>query len=172
MLIFKCFPIQVGNFISYGVCKLAYKPPLKRVTPHGVGRCPQGRGDRSVRGGPAKLVEGFFSLYSSQPISQGVTLLFFFTEKKKEAKKEKSSHSTCIIRFKYHPKFPPTKIPRRGIQAACYPWASLPSPLPLGDGLAAAAVTLPFLQLKLGRKVSGDSPLDRKRAPSVAESAL
>ena len=51
--------MQVGNFISYGVCKLAYKPPLKRVTPHGVGRCPQGRGDRSVRGGPAKLVEGF-----------------------------------------------------------------------------------------------------------------
>ena len=35
------------------------KPPLKGVTPHGVGRCPQGRGDRSVRGGPAKLVEGF-----------------------------------------------------------------------------------------------------------------
>ena len=30
------------------------------VTPHGVGRCPQGRGDRSVRGEPAKLVEGFF----------------------------------------------------------------------------------------------------------------
>ena len=28
------------------------EPPLKRVTPHGVGRCPQGRGDRSVRGGP------------------------------------------------------------------------------------------------------------------------
>ena len=38
-------------------------------------------------------------------------------------------------------KFLSTKIPRRGIQAA------------------AAAVTLPFLQLKLGRKVSGDSPL-------------
>ncbi|MFR3849059.1 MAG: hypothetical protein ACLTYC_11710, partial [Ruminococcus callidus] len=35
----------------------------------------------------------------------------------------------------------PTKIPRRGEQAA------------------AAAVTLPFSQLKLGRKVSGDSPL-------------
>ena len=28
------------------------EPPLKGVTPHGVGRCPQGRGDRSVRGGP------------------------------------------------------------------------------------------------------------------------
>jgi len=38
--------------------------------------------------------------------------------------------------------FPSTKLPRRGEQAA-----------------AAAAVTLPFLQLKLGRKVSGDPPL-------------
>ena len=37
--------------------------------------------------------------------------------------------------------FSSTKLPRRGIQAA------------------AAAVTLPFSQLKLGRKVSGDSPL-------------
>ncbi|WP_370772340.1 hypothetical protein [Ruminococcus callidus] len=36
--------------------------------------------------------------------------------------------------------FSSTKLPRRGEQAA------------------AAAVTLPFLQLKLGRKVSGDSP--------------
>ena len=36
--------------------------------------------------------------------------------------------------------FSSTKLPRRGIQAA------------------AAAVTLPFLQLKLGRRVSGDSP--------------
>ena len=41
------------------------EPEYKRasplgVTPHGVGRCPQGRGDRSVRGEPAKLVEGFF----------------------------------------------------------------------------------------------------------------
>ncbi|WP_288535558.1 hypothetical protein [uncultured Ruminococcus sp.] len=37
--------------------------------------------------------------------------------------------------------FPSTKIPRRGEQAA------------------AAAVTLPFSHLKLGRKVSGDPPL-------------
>ncbi|MFR0951191.1 MAG: hypothetical protein ACLSFT_12120, partial [Ruminococcus callidus] len=59
----------------------------------------QGRGDRSVRGGPAKLVEGFFSLYSSQPISQGVTLLFFFTEKKKRSKKRKefAFHLYCKI---------------------------------------------------------------------------
>ena len=32
--------------------RLVHKPPLKGVTPHGVGRCPQGRGDRSVRGEP------------------------------------------------------------------------------------------------------------------------
>ncbi len=44
----------------YFIWRLQDKPPLKGVTPHGVGRCPQGRGDRSVRGGPAKLVEGFF----------------------------------------------------------------------------------------------------------------
>ena len=44
--------------------------------------------------------------------------------------------------------FPSTKIPRRGEQAA------------------AAAVTLPFSQLKLGRKVSGDPPLNRNNASS------
>ena len=29
MLIFKCFLVQGGNFISYGVCKFVHKPPLK-----------------------------------------------------------------------------------------------------------------------------------------------
>ena len=28
MLIFRCFPVQAVNFISYGVCKLVYKAPL------------------------------------------------------------------------------------------------------------------------------------------------
>ena len=47
--------------------------------------------------------------------------------------------------------FPTTKLPRRGKQAA------------------AAAVTLPFLQLKLGRKVSGDPPPQRENiAPEIA----
>ena len=114
MLIFKCFPIQAGNFISYGVCKLAYKPPLKRVTPHGVGRCPQGRGDRSVRGGPAKLVEGFFSLYSSQPISQGVTLLFFFTEKKKRSKKRKEFAFHLYYKIQVSPEVSTNKNPPAG----------------------------------------------------------
>ena len=36
------------------------RPPLKWVTPHGVGRCPQGRGDRSVRGGPSSDGGGIF----------------------------------------------------------------------------------------------------------------
>ena len=36
------------------------KPPLKGVTPHGVGRCPQGRGDRSVRGEPSSDGGGIF----------------------------------------------------------------------------------------------------------------
>ena len=104
-LIFRCFLVQAGNFILYGVCKFICLSSFMYNRFH-------------------KELRFFFSLL----------------KRKKEAKKEKSSHSTCIIRFKYHPKFPPTKIPRRGIQAA------------------AAAVTLPFSQLKLGRKVSGDPP--------------
>ena len=48
--------VDIQVFSGAGVSIL---PPLKGVTPHGVGKCPQGRGDRSVRGGPAKLVEGF-----------------------------------------------------------------------------------------------------------------
>ncbi|WP_277214585.1 hypothetical protein, partial [Ruminococcus callidus] len=65
-------------------------------------------------------------------------------------KKEKSSptivlygndsHEDYTKNFFPH-RFSSAKIPRRGIQAA------------------AAAVTLPFLHLKLGRKVSGDPPL-------------
>ena len=202
----------------YGVCKFVHKPPLKGVTPHGVGRCPQGRGDRSVRGGPAKLVEGFtrevyFLVQSCRnrpaefarcprcppgacqrrllPLPVSVMLIFrcflvqvgnfilygvckficlssfmynrfhkelrfFFSllKRKKEAKKEKSSRFTCTTKSSitrrlherlrtraiYSHRFSPTKLPRRGIQAA------------------AAAVTLPFSQLKLGRRVCGDPP--------------
>ena len=51
-----------------------------------------------------RLQAYLFIIFHVQPISQGVTLLFFFAEKKKEAKKEKSSRSTCTVRFKYHPK--------------------------------------------------------------------
>ena len=31
MLIFRCFLVQVGDFISYGVCKFVHKPSLKGV---------------------------------------------------------------------------------------------------------------------------------------------
>ncbi|WP_288595841.1 hypothetical protein, partial [uncultured Ruminococcus sp.] len=79
-------------------------------------------------------------------VSQGVTLLFFFTEKKKRSKKRKefALHLYCKIPISpedyirnCHNRFSSTKLPRRGKQAA------------------AAAVTLPFSQLKLGRRVSG-----------------
>ena len=75
-------------------------------------------------------------------------LRFFFSllKRKKEAKKRKefAFHLYCKIPISpedytrnCHNRFSSTKIPRRGIQAA------------------AAAVTLPFSQLKSGRKVSG-----------------
>ncbi|WP_370742323.1 hypothetical protein [Ruminococcus callidus] len=97
----------------------------------------------------AGLTEGFFPRHSSQPVSQGVTLLFFFAEKKKRSKKRKEFAFHLYYAAMHHPKitqetflhrFLSTKIPRRGEQAA------------------AAAVTLPFSQLKLGRRVSGDPP--------------
>ena len=78
------------------------EPPLKRVTPHGVGRCPQGRGDRSVRGEPP-LGGGGISRHISQPVSQGVTLLFFFAKKKKRSKKRKefAFHLYCKIQVSH-----------------------------------------------------------------------
>ena len=90
-----------------------------------------------------------FIIFHVQPISQGVTLLFFFTEKKKRSKKRKefafhlcytATHHPKIIQETFPHRFSSAKLPRRGIQAA------------------AAAVTLPFLHLKLGRRVSGDPP--------------
>ncbi|WP_302350983.1 hypothetical protein [uncultured Ruminococcus sp.] len=66
----------------------------------------------------AGLTEGFFrtTLYSSQPVSQRVTLLFFFTEKKKRSKKRKefalhlycaAMHHTKIIQEIFTNKNPP-----------------------------------------------------------------
>ena len=142
------------------------------------------RGPLSTRG-TSEAGGGVFPCiicHSSQPVSQRVTLLFFFTEKKKRSKKRKefalhlyyitnASHEDYTENFPLmqnllylcgNPStaerrsptpfrggfFPPTKLPRRGKQAA------------------AAAVTLPFLQLKLGRKVSGDPPQNRNNASS------
>ena len=114
MLVFKSFLVQAGNFYFYGVCKFICLSSFMYNRFH-------------------KELRFFFSLL----------------KRKKEAKKEKNSptlvlygnasHEDYTRNFFPH-RFSPTKIPRRGIQAA------------------AAAVTLPFSQLKLGRKVSGDSP--------------
>jgi len=49
-------------------------------------------------------VEGFFPRYGSQPISQGVTLLFFFAKKKKRSKKRKEFAFHLYYKVKYHPK--------------------------------------------------------------------
>ena len=71
-----------------------------------------------------------FIIFHVQPISQGVTLLFFFAEKKKRSKKRKefAFHLYCKIQVSpedytrnCHHRFSPTKIHRRGIQAACPP---------------------------------------------------
>ena len=124
--------MQVGNFISYGVCKFAFLgSPLGH--PKGV-PCAE-LSPQVTEGLPTTSANRFHK-----------ELRFFFSllKRKKEAKKEKSSHSTCTVRQcitrRLYKRFSPTKIPRRGEQAA------------------AAAVTLPFSLLKLGRRVSGDPP--------------
>ncbi len=126
------FLCKWGNFISYGVCKLVLLgSPLGH--PKGV-PCAE-LSPQVTEGFPATAANRFHK-----------ELRFFFSllKRKKEAKKEKSSRFPCTTRQRttrrLHKRFSPTKIPRRGEQAA------------------AAAVTLPFLQLKLGGKVSGAPP--------------
>ena len=121
-------------------------------------------------------MEGFFSRYSSQPVSQGVTLLFFFTEKKKRSKKRKELAYPCTVRQcftrRLHKKLFSSQIltnknPPAGRTGDPPHAVTLPfSQLKLGrkvSGDSPHAVTLPFLQLKLGRKISGDPPRKEKK---------
>ena len=66
-------------------------------------------------------------------------LRFFFSLLKRQKKQKKKRTRVALVRYgnASHEDYTPTKIPRRGEQAA------------------AAAVTLPFSLLKLGRRVSG-----------------
>ena len=92
MLIFRCFLVQAGNFISYGVCKFVFLgSPLGH--PKGV-PCAE-LSPQVTEGLPATAANRFHK-----------ELRFFFSllKRKKEAKKEKSSRSTCTVRFQYHPK--------------------------------------------------------------------
>ena len=92
MLIFKCFSVKTGNFMKYGVCKFAFLgSPLGH--PKGV-PCAE-LSPQVTEGLPATAASRFHK-----------ELRFFFSllKRKKEAKKEKSSHSTCTVRFQYHPK--------------------------------------------------------------------
>ena len=92
ILIFRCFLVQAGNFISYGVCKFVFLgSPLGH--PKGV-PCAE-LSPQVTEGLPATAANRFHK-----------ELRFFFSllKRKKEAKKEKSSRSTCTVRFQYHPK--------------------------------------------------------------------
>ena len=96
---------------------------------------------RKVSGGLLSLGKSAIAISAGRRADPPLSLL--------KRKKEKSSptivlhgndsHEDYTKNFFPH-RFSSSKIPRRGEQAA------------------AAAVTLPFLQLKLGRKVSGDPP--------------
>ena len=92
MLIFKCFLMQVVKLLKYGVCKFVFLgSPLGH--PKGV-PCAE-LSPQVTEGFPATAANRFHK-----------ELRFFFSllKRKKEAKKEKSSRSTCTVRFQYHPK--------------------------------------------------------------------
>jgi len=85
-VIFRCFLVQAGNFILYGVCKFVFLgSPLGH--PKGV-PCAE-LSPQVTEGLPATAANRFHK-----------ELRFFFSllKRKKEAKKEKNSHSTCTIR--------------------------------------------------------------------------
>ena len=115
----------MGDFILYGVCKLVL---LGSPLGHPKGVPCAELSPQVTEGLPATATNRFHK-----------ELRFFFSllKRKKEAKKEKSSRFPCATRSNITRRLHVAKIPRRGIQAA------------------AAAVTLPFSQLKLGRRVSG-----------------
>ena len=120
--------MQVGNFISYGVCKFAFLgSPLGH--PKGV-PCAE-LSPQVTEGLPTTSANRFHK-----------ELRFFFSllKRKKEAKKEKSSRFTCTTRSSITRRLHINKNP------------------PAGHTGGLSAVTLPFSHLKLGRKVSGDSP--------------
>ncbi|MFQ7095426.1 MAG: hypothetical protein ACLRRB_14505 [Ruminococcus sp.] len=121
----------------YGVCKLVF---LGSPLGHQKGVPCAELSPQVTEGLPATAANRFHK-----------ELRFFFSllKRKKRSKKRKEFTFHLYYAAMHHPKitqetflhrFLSTKIPRRGIQAA------------------AAAVTLPFSQLKLGRRVSGGSP--------------
>ena len=120
--------MRAGNFMKYGVYKFVF---LGSPLGHPKGVPCAELSPQVTEGLPATSANRFHK-----------ELRFFFSllKRKKEAKKEKSSRFTCATRSNITRRLHVAKIPRRGKQAA------------------AAAVTLPFLQLKFGRRVSGDSP--------------
>ena len=144
MLVFKCFPVKTGNFMKYGVCKFAF---LGSPLGH-----PKGVPCAELS---PQVTEGL-SATASRRFHKELRFFFSLLKRKKEAKKEKSSRFTCATRSNITRRLHVAKIPRRGKQAA------------------AAAVTLPFSQLKLGRKVGGDpslSLLKRKKEAKKEKSS-
>ena len=107
MLIFKCFLVQVGDFISYGVCKFAFLgSPLGH--PKGV-PCAE-LSPQVTEGLPATAANRFHK-----------ELRFFFSllKRKKEAKKEKSSRFPCTTRQCTTRRLHTNKTPPAGHTGGC-----------------------------------------------------
>ena len=138
-LLRQLFPRNNSNSysISYSI-SISYS--TSHCAPH-VSQC----ASYGAQGVITLVVQGFSdtggTMWASSPTDSTENLIDFHQQKSPGGAYRRDDVSIVPYRQHGNPRrFPPTKIPRRGIQAA------------------AAAVTLPFSQLKLGRKVSGDSP--------------
>ena len=101
MLIFRCFLVQVGNFISYGVCKFVFLgSPLGELSP------------QVTEGFPATAANRFHK-----------ELRFFFSllKRKKEAKKEKRKEFAFHLYYKIQvsPEVSTNKNPPAGRTGGC-----------------------------------------------------
>ena len=121
--------MRAGSFILYGVCKLVL---LGSPLGH-----PKGVPCAELS---PQVTEGL-SATASRRFHKELRFFFSLLKRKKKQKKKRVRVFLVLCGNAPHEDYTLTKIPRRGIQAA------------------AAAVTLPFLLLKLGRKVGGDPPL-------------
>ena len=136
----RCHLCKRSSFLNTAFASLHTASLEKGDSPRG-GEMPAGqRGPLSTRGTAVRRWRDSFIATAANRFHKELRFFFSLLKRKKEAKKEKSSRFTCATRSNITRRLHVAKIPRRGKQAA------------------AAAVTLPFSQLKLGRRVSGDPP--------------
>ena len=100
----RCHLCKRSSFLNTAFASLHTASLEKGDSPRG-GEMPAGqRGPLSTRGTAVRRWRDSFPATAANRFHKELHFFFSLLKRKKEAKKEKSSHSTCTVRFKYHPK--------------------------------------------------------------------